>query len=530
MADCQSAARNPGHAVRPAAVRRDRAEHFAPAFEHAMRAHRAEIAAIATSPPPPTFDNTLAALDRGGRALAASSRLFFNLAASETLAGAAGGRARDVAAARRAPQRDPSGRALFARIDALHPARRARPRRRAAAPPRARPSRFRARGRAAFRRPRRRAMPRSSSAWPRCRRVQPERAGRRGELPPAAHRRARPRRPARRLRAAAREAAQERGAADAWVITLSRSLIVPFLTFSDRRDLREQAFIAWTRRGENDGAHDNRPIAREILALRHELAPLHGYRHYADYALVDRMAGTPAAVAGLLDAVWEPAKASAAASAMRCGAGAGAGRDARDRALGLALLRREGAQGALRLRRRGAEAVFPARPHARRRVRLRASAVRHPLRRAAGPPRLSPGRSRVRSARRATTAGRRVPVRQLRAADQARRRVDERLPQPVARRRRDAADRRQQQQLRQGAGGRADAAVRRRRAHAVPRIRPWAARPAVAGDLRAALGHERAARLRRAAVADLRALGVRARGAEAPRAASRDGRADSRTS
>ena len=79
------------------------------------------------------------------------------------------------------------------------------------------------------------------------------------------------------VRAAAREAAIERGKHDAWVITLSRSLIVPFLTFSDRRDLREQAFKAWTRRGENDGEHDNRPIAREILALRNELARLHGH-------------------------------------------------------------------------------------------------------------------------------------------------------------------------------------------------------------------------------------------------------------
>ncbi len=115
------------------------------------------------------------------------------------------------------------------------------------------------------------------------------------------------------LRAAARAAAQERGEADAWIITLSRSLIVPFLTFSDRRDLREQAFVAWTRRGEHDGEHDNRPVAREILALRNEQARLHGYRHYADYALVDRMAGTPEAVARLLEQVWEPAKARAAA-------------------------------------------------------------------------------------------------------------------------------------------------------------------------------------------------------------------------
>ena len=48
------------------------------------------------------------------------------------------------------------------------------------------------------------------------------------------------------VRAAAREAAQQRGRPDAWAITLSRSLVAPFLTYSDRRDLREQAFKAWT--------------------------------------------------------------------------------------------------------------------------------------------------------------------------------------------------------------------------------------------------------------------------------------------
>ena len=115
------------------------------------------------------------------------------------------------------------------------------------------------------------------------------------------------------LVAAAGAAARQRGHADGWVVTLSRSLAVPFLTFSDRRDLREQLFNAWIRRGENEGEHDNRPLIAEILALRQELARLHGYANYADYALADRMAGSPAAVAQLLDAVWEPACRKAAA-------------------------------------------------------------------------------------------------------------------------------------------------------------------------------------------------------------------------
>ncbi len=112
--------------------------------------------------------------------------------------------------------------------------------------------------------------------------------------------------------AAARQAAADRGVPDALVISLSRSLIVPFLTFSERRDLREQAWRAWTARGESEGAHDNRPVAKEILALRNEQARLQGYASYADYALADTMAGRQAAVLALLTQVWEPAKARAA--------------------------------------------------------------------------------------------------------------------------------------------------------------------------------------------------------------------------
>jgi peptidyl-dipeptidase Dcp len=100
------------------------------------------------------------------------------------------------------------------------------------------------------------------------------------------------------VRAAARAAAQQRGRPTSWAITLSRSLVVPFMTMSDRRDLREQAFKAWMSRGEHEGEHDNRPIAREILALRYEQATLMGYANYAEYALVDRMARAPAAGMG----------------------------------------------------------------------------------------------------------------------------------------------------------------------------------------------------------------------------------------
>lgn len=113
---------------------------------------------------------------------------------------------------------------------------------------------------------------------------------------------------------AARAAGREKGA-NGPVVTLSRSLIVPFLQFSPRRDLRETAFKAWDARGANGGKTDNREIAAEVLALRDERAKLLGYDSFADYKLETEMAKTPAAVRELLMAVWEPAKKQADADA-----------------------------------------------------------------------------------------------------------------------------------------------------------------------------------------------------------------------
>jgi peptidyl-dipeptidase Dcp len=112
----------------------------------------------------------------------------------------------------------------------------------------------------------------------------------------------------------ARSAGEEKGT-DGPVITLSRSLIVPFLQFSPRRDLREKAFRAWTSRGANGGETDNRAIATETLALRKERAKLLGYDNFAAFKLETEMAKTPEAVRKLLLDVWEPAKAQAEADA-----------------------------------------------------------------------------------------------------------------------------------------------------------------------------------------------------------------------
>ncbi len=114
-------------------------------------------------------------------------------------------------------------------------------------------------------------------------------------------------------RAAARAAAEERGAPGRYAITLARSSCETFLQFSARRDLREKVFQAWVRRGENGGKTDNRAIVAEMVSLRGERAKLLGFANFADYRLDDMMAKTPAHARKLLDEVWTRARAKAAA-------------------------------------------------------------------------------------------------------------------------------------------------------------------------------------------------------------------------
>ena len=118
----------------------------------------------------------------------------------------------------------------------------------------------------------------------------------------------------------AARAAGEENEAGGPVVTLSRSIIVPFLQFSTRRDLREIAYKAWGARGANGGGTDNREIAAETLALRSERAQLLGYANFAEYKLETEMAKKPEAVRDLLMAVWEPAKAQANADAEKLAA------------------------------------------------------------------------------------------------------------------------------------------------------------------------------------------------------------------
>ncbi len=115
------------------------------------------------------------------------------------------------------------------------------------------------------------------------------------------------------LKSSMAEAAEMRGQKGRYAVTLSRSIYEPFSTFSERRDLREIAFRAFTMRGQNGGATDNTSVVRDMLKLRAEKAKLLGYASFAALKLDDTMAKTPKAVHALLDPVWEKALEKAAA-------------------------------------------------------------------------------------------------------------------------------------------------------------------------------------------------------------------------
>ena len=289
-------------------------EDFAPAFETALGAARAEIEAIADNPEAPTFANTIEALEASGKDLDRVLSVFF------TLAGA------DSNPRRQELQRDfgpklaahssavYGNKALFARIETLWTARDTLD----LTPEQARVLMLSHRG---FRRA---GAGLSGAEDRRMREIMSrlsvlgiaftqnllaDEAGWHMELSEAD------------LEGlpdfvvnTARAAGLEKGL-EGPVITLSRSLITPFLQFSSRRDLRQRAFQAWVARGANGGDADNRVVAEEILTLRAERANLLGYDSFAAFKLETEMAKTPEAVRDLLLAVWEPAKAQAEADA-----------------------------------------------------------------------------------------------------------------------------------------------------------------------------------------------------------------------
>jgi peptidyl-dipeptidase Dcp len=110
---------------------------------------------------------------------------------------------------------------------------------------------------------------------------------------------------------AAAEAAEEKDHTGKWVITLNKPSFIPFLQYSDKRELREKVFKAFASLGNNNDKYDNKARASRMAGLRVERAQLLGYKTHADYVLEENMAKNPANVYKLLQQVWEPALAKA---------------------------------------------------------------------------------------------------------------------------------------------------------------------------------------------------------------------------
>lgn len=109
------------------------------------------------------------------------------------------------------------------------------------------------------------------------------------------------------VRDAARSAASEKGLDNKYLFTLHKPSLIPFLTYSSRRDLRKQMYEAYLNRCNRNDEYDNKQAVNDMIHLRTEKAHLLGYRSYAEYVTADQMAGSPKNVYALLDEIWTPA-------------------------------------------------------------------------------------------------------------------------------------------------------------------------------------------------------------------------------
>jgi len=287
-------------------------EHFLPAIKAGIAQQRQEIDAIANNPQPPTFANTLEALENAGELLSTVSPVFSNMQSSNTNEQLQAIN-REVAPLLTALRDDIRlNPALFARVKTLWDARAS-----LTLPPiqaRLLEEQYKSfvRGGANL----------SPEQKARFRQINGELSAlgiRFGDnllhdtnsyrlvvgsaadlkgLPPS-------------VVAAGADAAKAAGEAGKWVYTLQAPSIWPFLQYADNRELRRQILTAYTTRNDGGGQYDNKAIVAQQAALRAERAQLLGYKSHADFVLEENMAKTPDRVYALLNQLWEPARAMA---------------------------------------------------------------------------------------------------------------------------------------------------------------------------------------------------------------------------
>jgi peptidyl-dipeptidase Dcp len=291
-------------------------EHFMPAFEKGMADQKAEIGAIVRSAEPASFANTLEALDRSGALLKRVNAVFENLNSSNT-SPELQQIAKDVAPKLAKHQDDIAlDPGLFARVKTVYEGRdkltltpeqsrlleetyKGFVRGGANLPPE-KQDRFRQINEelAVLTVKFGENILKENDAFELVIDNKDDLAG----LPPA-------------VVAAAAQTAVERGKPGKWAFTLAKPSLIPFLQYSEKRDLREKMFTAYIMRGNNGNELDNKANAVRIATLRVERANLLGYPTHAAYVLEENMAKTPEAVHAFLEKIWTPALAKAKAEA-----------------------------------------------------------------------------------------------------------------------------------------------------------------------------------------------------------------------
>jgi peptidyl-dipeptidase Dcp len=286
-----------------------RVEHFEPALESAMKRQLEQIDAIVADPAPPTFANTLEAMERSGRTLARVLALYGVFASTM--------RSPDFQAVERlmAPRlaafrdRIVQNAALFGRIEAVYEARDAggldaeqkrlawlkctdfaRSGARLDEQPKQRLSAINQRLAALYTTFSQNVLADESERF-----TLVERGSDLDGL-------------ALPQREAAAAAARERGHPGKWAILNTRSSVEPFLAAATNRDLRKKVWTEFVTRGDHGGAHDNKAVIAEIVRLRAERARLLGFATHAHWRLERSMAGTPERAMALMEAVWPGAR------------------------------------------------------------------------------------------------------------------------------------------------------------------------------------------------------------------------------
>jgi peptidyl-dipeptidase Dcp len=284
-----------------------KAEHFPGAFEAALAEQRAEIDAIAADGAAPTFDNTIAAMQRSGRTLDRVGRLFGvvrdNISTPEIQKLDREWQPK-LAAASDAIAFNP---ALFKRIEAVYqslPAANLTPAqqrlttrtydnfvRRGARLNQAQKARLSELNQslAALFSDFSAKVLADEDTW-----TVLDREADLAGLPAS-------------LVSAARAAADERKLAGKWAIVNTRSSVDPFLMFSTRRDLREQVWKKFKSRGDNGDANDTKAVIAAMVKLRADRARLLGYASHAHWRMSDTMAVDPKAAQALMLNVWPAA-------------------------------------------------------------------------------------------------------------------------------------------------------------------------------------------------------------------------------